>query len=41
MKYENGIFGGTILKGKSKELGEKILPVPLFPLQISSGIMWH
>jgi hypothetical protein len=41
MKYENGIFGGMILTGKIKELGEKLLPLPLFPLQIPSGIMWH
>jgi hypothetical protein len=30
--------GGMILTGKTEELGEKPVPVPLFPPQISHGL---
>jgi hypothetical protein len=31
---------GMILKGKTKELGEKSVPVPLCPPQIPHGLLW-
>jgi hypothetical protein len=31
-------YGGMILTGKTEEFGEKPVPVPLYPPQISHGL---
>jgi hypothetical protein len=33
-------IGGMILTGKTEVLGEKAVPVPLCPPQISHGLTW-